>query len=229
MATNAHIELPLHVDPDHIQEVVGRLAGAECTRQLLEGRNTSFLKEDEEVGEDVSWCVRVDGLGWRFIDNMGPTLVHMAFKDASGHRHSWGLHRLNEEEDAQLLMPGSHALAVAVGKRLIAFFGGTLTYDDNKGTVDETVLVRKAILPPRKKTQDSDDRFTQYQQALWSLAPLTSPELREAAPLSAYGLDEHDDALMVALDGLEASRTRKLLAKNLGETPKATTRTKLRV
>jgi hypothetical protein len=122
----------------------------------------------------------------------------------------------DREEDCKLLLPDSDALAVAMGLGLVKFFGGDVTFNSNSDDgPDFKRRPVRAMFPPRKRGQTGDDRWYQFEQALFALQPITAAELRLGAEKSSYGLTDRCQQLLAFL---ETRETRQALETGLGET-----------
>jgi hypothetical protein len=86
--------------------------------------------------------------------------------------------------DRQLL-PKSTAFWVAVGRRLIAFFGGGLAYDDCGRKVVDEYETRCLPYP----TEADDDGYVAMRRRIAELQPITSEEMHTASARAHYGYD----------------------------------------
>jgi hypothetical protein len=237
MSSNTHIRLPASTPNRRILDVISRLVGQPLARVAQEkGRRGRGLGDPAlPASEDNPWTVSFDevpgrarnprsGRGIQVIDmeGMDAEMAHVQFRDAGGNYHSWYLHMPGaDENEFKLLSPGAHAMALAVGRRLVDFFGGNLTEDDSSDSVDYRVRPAKALLPPKTKDQDPNDRYYQYHNALANLTPLTTADLEWAEERMGSG-DAHMPALKSALDELERIRDIAALKASMEDTlPKA--------
>lgn len=80
------------------------------------------------------------------------------------------------------MIPPSTAFWIAVCRRLVDFFGGSLDYQDCDSV---SVNYRKPC--PRKRNDPSDGKpWHAFQAALYSLKPLTTADLDKAKKWAAY-------------------------------------------
>ena len=236
MSSNTQIRLPSSTPNGRILDVISRLVGQSFV-QVPQNKSDrrSFGDPTQPATEDNPWTVDFDevpgragnpraGRGIQAIDPYGfdAEMAQVQFRDAGGNYHCWYLHMPgSDEQDFKLLSPGAHALALAVGRRLVDFFGGNLTEDDSSDSVDYRVRPAKALLPPKTKDQEPNDRFYQYHNALANLSPLTTLDLEWAEERMGTG-DAHMPSLKRALDELERIRDIAALKASMEETlPKA--------
>lgn len=110
---------------------------------------------------------------------------YFAFMDGAQQHHEWFITLEGSEDPTDdcdiVLMPGSHPLAVAVGTRLVQFFGGKLMPNDSEGTYTLEVGPEQA-----RYTGRSTERFYDLQNALLATRPLHSEELRAAQALACH-------------------------------------------
>lgn len=197
MSNNTYIRVPLSVHSEKLARVVAKLMGAPCFQEnkvtkLVESKTTPHGPM-EQAWEDCPFAANEPASlsnPWRVIFNdpkafevksTNLTSGFIEVKDALGQTHSWFLVAEDENERYKTLLPDATGLSVAVGRRLVRFFGGEL--------VEESVLDMPAALsvapgraafPPRKAHQASDDRYYQFQTALAREPVLGAQELAEA-------------------------------------------------
>lgn len=118
------------------------------------------------------------------------------FHDVAGQLHSWLFSLEGENEDCKLLYPSSSALACALGKRLVRFFGGTLVHNcDDENEHPLTVTAGRATLPPSSHKTPSSEAWYRRQNALAEVPLLTATELHKAAGRASYGMTERCQVL----------------------------------
>lgn len=214
MGVNTKIYLPLHVRGDHVLQVIGKLAGEPW--EVVVSNQKGGINPEIPTSEENSWRIHFPGhhdtLKIR-SSNMFAEMGRMLFTDASGKAHAWNWHTETEEENWKLLSPGSHALAISVGKRLIEFFGGEICYADTTDKIDYRVPNEKARFPRKTLDQTPNDRWYQFQNALRAEALLTRAELEEAINI-AGGKNEYTK-LMKALDTRSTEELKQGMEKTL--------------
>ena len=217
MAVNARIYLPLSAKSQCILETIGKVAGAPTTIEtfpLPTGLPRRLGQPDSMPPAHPAFDPKQpssDGNPWHV--RVARKAIHMAvtpndfsfgslvFQDAAGGCHQWTFHTEIEDEHSKQLSPGSNALAVAIGRRLVRFFGGKLIPCDSTDRVDLTVSNAKARFPTIRAGQTSNDRWHQFHNALASEPVLSSAELRQA--LSTHGDFSGDEALLHCLESRE--------------------------
>lgn len=94
----------------------------------------------------------------------------------------WHYHFEDDRSDWRCLSPGSHALAIAVGRELVKLFGGTVQYNDAEGGIQ--------FRRPKKTNYSSTDaQFAAWQKKLAALKPLTVKQVMKFNSLAAYPLE----------------------------------------
>jgi hypothetical protein len=229
MGANTRITLPHSAQSQKVLEVIAKVVGIPFEVENL-------YKEEKPLGKygmprkpkpiDASLPSSADNT-WRLVfegwvhelkvtPNSGgyDALSHgnLMFKDAAGQQYAWMLHTETEEENTRSMLPSSHPLGVAVGIRLVKFFGGTVCYNDGVDEEKPSNRLRKsparAKFPPKTKDQTSNDRWHQFQNALRAEPMLTVKELEHAAKFAAY---PSTDKYVVLLERLKVEESRRLL------------------
>lgn len=184
MGTNTKIRLPLGTHSQDILLVTGRCMGAAMVPQpLTPHADTTQLSSENNR--------------WAYVLNDGDFSVEMAnskrLMGAYGELHfaafkkvnyEWYLHMEDENEEHVLLNPGSHPVAIAMGCRLVDFFGGTVQYNDSNERINRRVPVEKSLFARHRKTDDS--RLDALTNALRETGPLLSKEILRTYRWAAY-------------------------------------------
>lgn len=155
MVISAYIELPDNVQLRHVAEVVGRLMGGAAVTT----RSTCSPEMAEIVWKGGTLK------GWE------EGVLYYHFEGTTPELRRW-------------MMPSSRAVWVAMGTRLVDFFGGRLTYrEDQPGGVYELPAKRDEANCPE------DDRAWEIlQQRIMDEPPLTAKEIRVCKDLAAQKL-----------------------------------------
>jgi hypothetical protein len=109
-------------------------------------------------------------------------LATWTFRDLAGGMH---YHLVERQEDhAIVLRPDASALAIALGRRLIALFGGRLRHDNDFDDDNEVVPTTHALLSPENWPPFEGDSLTAWEEAMaplfQSIPPLSTDELAHA-------------------------------------------------
>lgn len=199
MGNNTNIHLPLSMSVDRLMQAIGKLAGTpyefdahSVTTGSLRNRTTTkpFFDPEQPSSPANDWHHEFhDKMVWaEGIEGKGMSTVRVCFVDGAGNPWQWNFHAEDSDNpDVKTLAPDSHAMGIAIGRRLVEFFGGQITYNDAKDGVDYEVPNKQALFPVKTLRQSSDDRWYQYENALRTLPVLTSTELEWAATQSSYG------------------------------------------
>ena len=208
MAINTTIRLPHHAQSHRVGEVLARLLGVPF--EVMDHTGKKYAPEEMEYGGwhlnfehgNIETQAAEDGkaIGYGYLTVYPP----------HGDEIKWMFHSENGDfEEGKSLSPYLSPLAIAVGQKLIRFFGGSLRYMDVKDAFNESVSQKKAAFPLPVKGQTGDDRWAQFYTALWKLQPLTPGDLLKAAPKAQYSREEclqlHGE-LMTYLGTLERNR-----------------------
>ena len=220
MGVNTIIQLPLHVRADYVLQVIAKVVGEPWTKgNFGKQRSTRVNGRWETIVEPIAfdperppspgnpWHLQFERLHTSLKVQPADTshnIATMIFTDLGGERHGWYWHTDDPDEQFKTLSPGAHALAVAVGRRLVAFFGGQIIYSDATDKVNYKVSSTKARLPKKKAAQTSDDRWYQFYELLAEEPLLTAAELRKA--IERMGSRDCDDRLLAKLEIFEKAQ-----------------------
>lgn len=114
----------------------------------------------------------------------------LEFEDAAGGFHDWSFWAEDEADQFKTLCAPASPLAIAVGRRLVAVFGGEMKYvtpgvsRQTSPPSDVIVDDRQAWLLPPRRGDDGDRRWDQFQRALAAVTPIVPQELIDALPLA---------------------------------------------
>lgn len=221
MGVNTKIKLPLHVSTDRIAMFVARVAGHPIVQESFPDQTTHRVNGRWEVTktprefdpsqpccQENQWHVEFVG-GYdarpqiKPSEGNGLSFGTLVFLDANDNSHFWYIHAETENEDFRELGPGCHGLAVAVGRRLVKFFGGEMLDSDAVETrpFDLRVPNARATFPKKLRHQSSNDRWYQFHNALFNEPVLSAHELEST--IAKFGGNEDHLALVEALRAQE--------------------------
>ena len=171
MGVDCKIYLPPATRISEVVEVLGILGGNKKTQAELGGSNKG------------SWYVKVeDANAVSFGDSILVNCADIRFKDSNGDLRTVMYHFEGGPNGERLLMPRSRAFWLAIGKRLVDFFGGHMIYADcSDSDCDYQQEARPDI------HAEDGEPWQELQQRLWNLQPLTADEIQDAIQDSAYG------------------------------------------
>lgn len=216
MGIDARISLLPHARAENIYEVIIKILGNEFTQEYSQGKVKPDLNSPSQRGN--SWYLRPVEDGKSKIEPTTIDYFVITTEDCAGSRYRVLIH-LDSEDGAfplsKQLLPPSTAVWCAVGKRLVDFFGGKIIFSDCSDFEDPNnyYQVKKGKYPPKKPTQDSDDRFYQYANALNSESLLTPKEIRDMETKSA-SWNEREDKLVYFLDKYKVAKELEKELKN---------------
>jgi hypothetical protein len=172
MSVNTLIVLPADTRSDDVADVIGILMGGKPDFILFGGRTPGGYVKVEGVEIKTTSFYRMAEIIVRgtLIDGKTVHFVSYHFEGSKGQR---------------LLSPCSTALWIAVGLRLIKFFGGKMIYKDSAppraGHYD-----RSFPTPKRGNSHEDGKKYADFQQELLHLKPLTSADLKKWERRAAY-------------------------------------------
>lgn len=191
MGVDINIKLPLHLKASHLLKVMAKLSGHEMIKRPL-GDDEETVDLNLPCEKDNAWSIRFDKDNIR-IDHkpeIDADFSMIEYVNTIEENRTLYFHRIPEDEDCQLLTSRSNPWNVALGNRLIEFFGGSIIYNDSYDKADKKVINKNAIFPRRLPTQVGDDRFFQFYNALDQLKPITAEEVLGAQKKAAYSFDQ---------------------------------------
>lgn len=208
MSVDTKLALPLHVHHAKIHKVIAKSMGVPMERQLLGPGVSGVYEGDEPCGPGAtwSWWVKKEHQeDLKVVMPNGPRvdLSHawLLVRDPTGFEQRWYLGQESEEELEKPMGRGFNAISIAIGRRLVRFFGGTLQYSDSTDAIDERVDPKKAMYPAPRKGQDSNERFDAFQNALTQVQLLSTRELLSA--IDRTGMDPHAEAFLHYLNKVQ--------------------------
>lgn len=228
MSSNTRIVLPVHATSRRVLDLLAKIAGTPYKIEKLGkdqydynsfgNRKARVMDPSQPASEFNSWHV---DFGDKIKASHGHSSYDLSngylhFEDFSGEKHAWMMFVENgDEEGTHALLPGSNALATAIGIRLVNFFGGFVHFDD--GTDEDIkgnalrVSLSRAKFPKKKKEQSSNDRWYQFQNLLANEPLVSVEELEWANGKVAY--TQHKLSLKL-LERLKIEEQRKHLDRN---------------
>lgn len=165
MGVDTIITLPFRARVRDVADVIGILAGCQRERYAINGDN-SFLRV---LGVSVSSTIGIPECAEIQIN--GPLV--------DGEPAHYVIYH-HEDANGRVLMPPSTAFWVAVGLRLIEFFGGTIRYKDSEDGVNESRPEQPDI------HAEDNELWAHLLQRKLALKPLTKKDLKDAAKVAAY-------------------------------------------
>ena len=181
MSTNEFtIRLPLHTRNDRLALVLAKLMGEPFALTVSQS-DGAWREFDLEIpsGPHNPWQVLFERrLELDPRPFQGKRMDHATFvlRDRTGEEHTW-LYFPDSERAKTLLLEG--ALALAVGRRLVDFFGGSLCDAVSEETIHR-VAFDKALYPQVRALQTDTDRWHQFQNVLRDFPELRAQELEAA-------------------------------------------------
>ena len=173
MSVNSLILLPPDVRIHDVAMVIGILSGLKPHKQMLSGGG---------------YACHVDGAKADSCQNMPEmstiTVTGDLIDGETNHYTTWHWEPDNNTKGERLLYPKANAFWIAVGRRLVDFFGGSIVYCDFDNKVNYSAK------KPRRRNNPSDgDQWHAFQDEMLVLNPLTQSELEAANELSAYKME----------------------------------------
>lgn len=235
MAASLEILLPLHVRSSRILLVMGKLAGVPWSYSTHFNANAQGLLTDTNghAGDEPGFCTQQPASptnDWhiRFLEkrkevfgftSLGNGIseeissAYLNFPDVAGTPHCWYFFQETEYENGKLLAADVTPLYVALGQRLVMFFGGNISIGG--------IVLFEAPSPPDNQGTDlsSDDRWYMFFNALNQTPLLTPQEIQAAARLTAAPPCRKDEAILEAYALAQAQERRQTLEKQVDNSP----------
>lgn len=169
MGVDTLIRLPADVRIRDVSIVIGILAGLKPEQHSLCGSSYSCSVAGVETkSSSIPECADIE-INGDLVD--GEKNHHVMFHF--------------EYKASRLLMPRSTAFWIAVGRRLIQFFGGSMDYQDCDSV--ETNYRRKS--PRKDNSPEGGKPWHDLQDAMLAIKPITKDELIKCDKWAAYRLD----------------------------------------
>lgn len=167
MGVDTQIYLPAYAGVDEITRAIGILVG--------------LPKEQKHLDNSKMYYVNVPDIECQNNPSV-VGLVDIKFKSPLFGDHQVLLHLdlTGIHAGEKLLMPRATSFWIALGTRLIQFFGGSLDYNDCD-VIETNLIIRK-----RAVDFDNDNQWWKFQQALWNLNPMTMAEVDEMKKHASY-------------------------------------------
>ncbi len=173
MGVDCRISLPRNVRLQTVAEVIGKLIGlkAERTEQkFVRVPGISFISYPNLIECPI---INFDGVAgpafkWNHDDAKTTVMFHFEPDEGSG----------------RILLPNSTAFWLAVGRKVVDFFGGFMFYqsDDNSATPDYFQIAKS-----NAENMPSDGKpFWDLEQRIFDLPPITEEEFAAMEPHAAY-------------------------------------------
>jgi hypothetical protein len=173
MGVDARIRLPANVRLGEVAECIGVLLGLKPRKEPL------------QHCRDGAWAVRVDGVTVTGNVTM-PTCADINIVGATIGENSkrWFLYHFEGSPNGErLIIPRSTALNIAMGRRLVEFFGGEMDYS-NCDNIDCDYRIE-----PKGEDEnhpEDGEPWQNLQERILNLPPLTEAEVAEWQEVAAY-------------------------------------------
>ena len=170
MGVNTGIRLPENVRVRDVAEIIGALLGCEMKRM-------NFSNND-------GWAAHVDHV--KVATTSVPEMVEIIVDGPDKLRTIVWTYHWEPEKGGRLLYPSATARAIAVGRKLVDFFGGSVVYNDCDGKINYH----------RPKKSDKENRpsdgapWYAMQNRKMAIVPLTDADIRKWDKYAAYKMDD---------------------------------------
>ncbi len=159
--------LPVDVRIADVAKVIGILAGLPADKEPLGGG---------------SYCCRVHGVEVKPSGMAEVATITINGDLVDGEKQHYSTWHWEPEDEGRLLYPKANPFWIAVGLKLVDFFGGTIVYTDTDGRKPN----HRAKKPRQSNNPQDGKPWQDFQDAILAVKPLTKAELRAADKLSAY-------------------------------------------
>ena len=201
MGVDTKIYLENHANVEKVYDVIARTLGAELKKYSSKGLSNLDVDEPSWNGNDWNVSVIHDSRnGFKYVR---PTYFDLTLYDVCGqHYHTLFFYDVDDNEYAQngerLLNPNASGVWLAIGKKLVDFFGGKMLISDADSWEDPNNWYVKEEGTYSKKINHCDDRWYAYVNALDKTLPLSKEDLLEFKDKCAYW-NEREDTLLAQL------------------------------
>lgn len=205
MSIDTRIYLQAHATPKKVFEVLQKCTGEEFEYRSFDNKHFDSSKPSDYNNQwhlkakanQNNIEVELDYVSFSFVDPVGNNyncLYHLYVEDDD-----------NSFNNEKVLSPKSHPVWIALGRRLVDFFGGKLIYADcgDHEDPENWYVNKKPKFGAKEQGQSGDDRWYQYHNALNTENLLTSKEILDVVPLSAYPTEERGTSLIEYLSKYE--------------------------
>ncbi len=173
MGVSTHITLPAQVRVRDVASVIGGCVGLKKVWHNLSGRHRSADVAGIEVQSTSVY-----------------SMVRIVWQNGEGNPHlkSGNLYyhfETGDERSGRLLSCSSWAPWIALGRRLVDFFGGSIDYNDCDSTDIDYQQRWKVCLCLADDNEEWDD----LQERIMKIKPITGVEILEANKVASYPLE----------------------------------------
>lgn len=223
MGVDTRIYLQNHANVEKVYDVIARALGAEIKLSAKVGIDN--LEKNEPSSHENDWKATVihnpkDGFEYKdatYFDIRVTDICNQFY-------HTLFFYDVDDNEQAQngerLLNPNSSGIWLAIGKKLVDFFGGKMLISDADDWNDQNNWYVKENGSYSKTVNHCDDRWFGYINALANTLPLTKEDLLEFKDKCAYW-NEREDTLLEHLPKItEYNKLTKELNTDKKQQPK---------
>lgn len=166
MSTNTRIILPTDVRIDDVATVIGKLAGLPAVKKDSDKSFFTSINGVKIIPSSMAEMAEIV-LEGNMIDKQKKHFVYYFFEGEHGKRE---------------ICPKSTAFWVAIGKRLVEFFGGKIDYND----CDNIDWDYESQIPREHNDPNDGKEWNDFQEEIYNLKPITKLELKEAQKFASY-------------------------------------------
>lgn len=173
MGVDMVISLPANVQIRDVAKAIGKLMGLPSFMEELSGSSGGlYVKVDDveiKTSQAFSDIVSIDigGKGKSLVDGYDERLFFYDFEGTSGRRH---------------IRTRSYAVNIALGRRLVDFFGGWVNYCDYNDNKDYVVPDKS----DEENCPEDGEPWQAFQDRIHALGPITKAEIKECKQWAAY-------------------------------------------
>lgn len=205
MSSATKIYIPAYISNQNILDVISKIAGSVYTYNT-KGDDTD-INYEQPTSETNYWAIGFSDSHIELAKPANLTNCNLIFNDIESHQHSWFFYIENDSENYKILSPPCTPFAIAIGKRLVDFFGGFLLLNDSfddqqvyyysydlENNIVENISVK---FPQKTMEQSSSERHYQFQNLLCNESIITVNELNLSKPFARYNSDSFYNTLVI--------------------------------
>lgn len=196
MGVNCRINLPDNVRVGDVAKIIGIAAGCPRERSYfrdgigwsvdVDGVSVKPTKCPEmvRIQDGIGWSVKVEGVCVKTTTCPEMARIQVGHTTFDGVSNHFVFYFFESSVGGRLLSPKSTAFWLAIGHRLVDFYGGSIDYSDSDNI--DVNYWKQPKSRAENAPEDGDD-WRDFQERLLRVQPLTSEEVATYADKAAYG------------------------------------------
>lgn len=198
MGVDTRIILKNHASVEKVYDVLAVVLGAEKTYKSYSNPEDYDITKPSERGN--GWCIKVLHNENDKAEYKDFTYFDVQVTDICGNQfNTLYFYDIDDSPDIQngerMLSPRCSGAWLAIGKKLVDFFGGEMVIADCNDFDDPDNLYKVETPMYSPLMEGGDDRWYAFNNALKALEPLTGKDILEFKDICAYWGDREDSLI----------------------------------